>query len=259
MVLKMFVLYLPTIVSVTITVIVFSLSSIGLYFVVHRFWSNNISDETKRTAESVATRIGVIHGVVLGMMFSSVSIEYSNMIVAIESEASALVRLNTEIERLNDEKFNNVQTQLLKYIRFVVEEQWPALRELKHKPEDIDISGRKVLDQVWIELNNIQYQPGDLNLKVLLDQVDDYRIQRLFDTKGSMIPLFWYIAFTGYILTLLVLYLPPPTIRRCVLISIYSSMVAVVFLGIYILTHPYSPAAGVSPHIFEMLLEGSNG
>ena len=253
----MFILYLPSFVSVIIAIIAFSSFSVALYFVVHRFWSNDISDETKRTADSVATRMGVIYGVVLGMMFTSVRIEYTDMIVAIESEASALVRLYTEIDRRKDEELNGVQKQLVEYLRFVVEEQWPALRELKHNPENSDMYGRKALDQIWIALNNIEHQPGALNLKELLDQVENFRIQRLFDTKGNMIPIFWYIAFVGYILTLLVLYLPPPTLRRCILISLYSSMVAVVLLGIFILTHPYSPAAGVRPHVFEMLLEST--
>ena len=69
--------------SVAITIIVFVSFSVGLYFVCHRYWSNGISDETKKTANTVATRIGVIHAVVIGMMFTSVRMEYNKMIVAI--------------------------------------------------------------------------------------------------------------------------------------------------------------------------------
>ncbi|MCK5641191.1 MAG: hypothetical protein KAJ19_10350 [Gammaproteobacteria bacterium] len=83
----MFLLSLPTIVSVAITIIVFASFSVSLYFVCYRYWSSGISDETKKTANTVATRIGVIHAVVIGMMFTGVRVEYSEMIVAIESEA----------------------------------------------------------------------------------------------------------------------------------------------------------------------------
>ena len=36
---------------------------------------------------------------------------------------------------------------------------------------------------LWKALDRTEHRPGDLNLKELLDQVEDYRIQRLFDTK----------------------------------------------------------------------------
>jgi len=231
--------------------------SISLYFIVHRFWSSDVSEETKKTADMVATRIGVIHAVVIGMMFTSVRVEYNQMIVAVESEASALARLYVALERQGGEEFSDTRQQLTNYIQLVVEEQWPALRELKFMPEDRELTGRDVLDKVWDDLSKIEHKPGDVNLKDLLNQAEDYKIQRLFDTKGQLLPVFWYIAIIGYLFTLLTLYFPPPTLRRCLLVSLYSGMVAVVLLGIFILTHPYSPAAGVTPHVFEWLLEGS--
>jgi hypothetical protein len=207
----------------------------------------------------VATRIGVIHGVVIGMMFTGVRQEYNEMIVAIESEVSALTRLYNAMERQGGEELSVTKKQLIEYIRFVVEEQWPALREVKLRSGDRELFGRTALDRVWKNLDKIEHKPGDLNLKELLDQVEDYRIQRLFDAKGKMLPIFWYIAIIGYLLTLLTLYLPPPTFRRCLLVSLYSSMVAGVLLGIFILTHPYSYAAGVNPDVFQWLLDASSG
>jgi len=81
-------------------------------------------------------------------------------------------------------------------------------------------------------------------------------LQSLFDASGRLVPIFWYIAIIGYLLTLMTLYLPPPTLKRCLLVNFYSSMVAVVLLGIFILTHPYSFAAGVGPDAYEWLMAG---
>ena len=255
----MFLLFLPTIVSIAIAIIVFASFSVGLYFICHQYWSNGISDETKKTATAVATRIGLIHSVVIGMMFTSVRVEYSEMIVAIESEVSALTRLYNAMERQGGEELSVTKELLIEYISFVVEKQWPALREVNLRPGNHELFGRTALDSVWKNLNKIEHKPGDLNLKELLDQVEHYRIQRLFDAKGKLLPVFWYTAIIGYLLTLLTLYLPPPTFRRCFLVSLYSSMVAVVLLGIFILTHPYSYAAGVNPDVFQWLLDVSSG
>ena len=255
----MFLLSLPTIVSISIASIMFSSFSVALYYLVHLCRPREISPETKKTADVVATRIGVIHAVVIGMMFTSVRMEYNEMIVAIESEASALTRLYNAIERQGGGELSDTKKQIIEYIRFVVEDQWPALREMKLRPSDHELFGREVLNRVRKDLDKIEYIPGNLNLKVLLDQVEDFRNQRLFDAKGKLLPIFWYIAIIGYLLTLLTLYLPPPTFRRCLLVSLYSIMVAVVLLGIFILTHPYSYAAGVKPDVFQWLLDASSG
>jgi hypothetical protein len=254
----MFILSLPIGISIALAVIVSASFSVGLYFVVHRFWSIEVTDETKKTADTVATRIGVIHAVVLGMMFANVRVEYNEMIVAIESEASAIVRLYNALERQGGEELKGAREQLKEYVHFIVDEQWPALRELRFQPGDREYTGRGPLDLVWKELKKIEYKPGDLNLKVMLDQVENYRIQRLFDTKGKTLPVFWYIAILGYLFTLLTLSIPAPTLRRYILVSLYASMVAVVLLGVFVLTHPYSSAAGVSPDVFQWLLEGSS-
>jgi len=254
----MFILSLPIGISIALAIIVASSFSVGLYFVIHRLWPIEPSDDTKKTADMVATRISVIHAVVIGMMFANVRVEYNEMIVAVESEASALSRLYNAIERQGGEEFKDAQERLKEYVHFIVDEQWPALRELRLGPRDRELIGRPVLDRVWKELNKIEYKPGDLNLKELLDQVEDARIQRLFDSKGKTLPVFWYIALLGYLFTFLTLFLPPPTLRRYILVSLYSSMVAVVLLGVFVLTHPYSAAAGVSPDVFQWLLEGAS-
>ena len=113
----------------------------------------------------------------------------------------------------------------------------------------------RALDQVWRDLDAVEYKPGDLNLKELLDRVEDHSIQRLFDIKGEVLPIFWYIAIIGYFFTLIPMCIAPPTVRRCLLVSLYSSMVALVLLGTFILTHPYSIAAGINPQVFQWLLE----
>jgi len=254
----MFILSLPTIVNVILAIVLASSFSVGFYFLVHRFWAGEINAETSRTADNVATRIGVIHAVVIGMMFTSVRVEHNEMIVAIESEASAITRLYHAMGRQGGDELEAAREQLLDYIHHVVDEQWPALREVRITPVDRKLLGREALDRVWETLEEIEPKPGGLNLKELLNQVEDYRIQRLFDAKGKLLPIFWYIAIIGYLLTLTTLYLPPPTTKRCLLVSLYSSMVAVVLLGIFILTHPYSEAAGVGPDIFEWLLLGAS-
>jgi hypothetical protein len=74
---------------------------------------------------------------------------------------------------------------------------------------------------------------------------------------GTLLPVFWSIALIGYFITLLTIYITPPTTHRCMLSALYGIMVGVVLYGIYIMTHPYSLAADVSPQAFEWILEAS--
>jgi len=251
-----FLLNLPTAVSVMIAIVASAALAVGLYFVVHPFWAKGLNEETRKTADLVAMRLGVVYSIVIGMMFANVRIEHIQMVEAIESEASALTRLYTEIERQGGEEGEAVRKKLIEYIRFIVEEQWPALREARLQPEK-RIGGRVQLEPVWDYVVRTEQRTGDTNLRRLMDQVEHYKIMRLFDSRGNLLPLFWYIAIFGYLATLVTLYLSPPNLQRCILVSLYSSMVAVVLIGIFILSHPYSPAAGVEPSVFKWLLKAS--
>jgi len=53
----MFILSLPIGTSIALAVTVSASLSVALYFVIHRFCSVELTDETKKTADIVATRI----------------------------------------------------------------------------------------------------------------------------------------------------------------------------------------------------------
>jgi hypothetical protein len=145
----MFLLNLPTLVSVLLTIAVSSAIAVVLHFVIHPLWAAALTEETKKTAEHVATRIGVVYAVVIGMMFANVRIEHVQMIQAIESEASALIRLYSANERAERKQGEEVRKSLVEYIRLIVEEQWPALRAARAQPGDRHLSGRHQLDRAW--------------------------------------------------------------------------------------------------------------
>ena len=88
-----------------------------LHFVIHPMWSGELTEETKKTADNVAVRIGVIYAVVIGMMFANIRIEHVQMIQAIESEASALVRLYSSLERAEEDESEEVRKNLVEYIK----------------------------------------------------------------------------------------------------------------------------------------------
>ena len=253
----MLLLSLPTFVSIIITALASDLFSVALYYAVHPFWAKELTEDTKKTADVVAMRVGVVYAVVIGMMFANVRIEHFQMIEAVESEASALIRLHDAIERQSGENSLEVRTEIKEYVRFIVDEQWPALREARMLPGDREMSGRERLNRIWDYVIEVEQKTDRKDLSRLLDQIEHSVILRLFDAKGNLLPLFWYISLFGYVASLLTLYVSPPTFRRCILVSLYSSMVAVVMMGIYVLSHPYSTAAGIEPDVFKLLLNAS--
>lgn len=253
----MFIFLLPTPVGVALAMASFAGLSVVLYLGLHRLIRKGAGEDTRRLAEAVATRIGIIHGIVLGMMFSNITAEYTGMIGALESEASALIRLHNAMERQEDERLQPAMDELLGYIHFVVERQWPALREGRVVAGDRELGGRAMLDEVWLAIDGVEPDSRRSELMRLVDEVENYRNLRLFDRLGSLLPLFWYIAIIGYVLTLTGLCIPRPSPSRGVVVSLYGAMVGVVLYGILVMTQPYSPAAGVSPKVFEWLLEAT--
>jgi hypothetical protein len=80
---------------------------------------------------------------------------------------------------------------------------------------------------------------------------------RRYTFSRSLLPLFWYTALIGYVLTLAGLCIAPPSLGRCAVIALYGAMVGVVLFGILAMPQPYSPAAGVSAKILQCLLEAT--
>jgi ABC-type amino acid transport system permease subunit len=243
-----------------ITIIAATLTSSALYYLLHPFWAKDFSEGTRKTVELVAMRVGVVYAVVIGMMFANVRLEHFQMVEAIESEASALIRLSKAIQQEGGEETDELRQELVGYVKFIIDEQWPALREARAFPEkDIFAGGGQRLKPVWDYVAQTEAITGNRDLRRLLDQVEHYHILRVFDKKGNLLPLFWYIAFFGYLATLVTLFVYPPNLHRYTLVSLYSSMVAIVLLGIFILTHPYSISAGLEPSIFKWIIDLSAG
>jgi hypothetical protein len=249
----MFVFSLPSYVGAFLAMLLFGLVPLALYPALHRLWARGTRAGDGTLEDSVPARIGVIHAVVLGMMFSNVTVEYTGMIGALESEASALIRLYNEMERRDVEYFGPAMEELNGYLRFVVVEQWPALREGRSVGP---MSGRAALDEIWAQVQAFD-GAGREQLARFLDEVEHSRNLRVFDTVGTFLPLFWYAALVGYGLTVATFCAKPPTGARRALLFFYGCMVGVVLYGILVMTRPYSSAAGVSPRIFERLLEAT--
>jgi hypothetical protein len=251
----MFLINLPTSASLFITIIAASVLSTALYYVLHPFWAKELSDETKNTADVVAMRAGVVYAVVIGMMFSNVRIEHFQMIKTMRAEATAISHLYRSIERQGGKGTDVILEDLVEYTKFVVEQQWPALRADRASWEDQVIAGKMKISLIWSHFNKIEEKTGGPLFRKLLEQIEHYQILRLTDRRGNLPALFWYIAVFGYLATLATLYVAPPNFRRCVLVSLYSSIVAIVMLGIFVMSHPYSAAADIDPVIFQRLLE----
>jgi hypothetical protein len=251
----MFLINLPTSVSLFITIISASVFSTALYYVLHPFWAKDLSAETQNTAEVVAMRAGVVYAVVIGMMFSNVRMEHFQMVKTMGAEATSLSQLHRALERQGGEGTDVMLEDLVDYTRFVVENQWPALRESRSSWEDHVIAGKTKFSIIWEHYKEIEEKAEDPRFRKLLEKIEYYQILRLTDRQGNLPALFWYIAIFGYLATLATLYVAPPNFRRCVLVSLYSSIVAIVMLGIFVMSHPYSAAADIDPIIFQRLLE----
>ena len=64
----MFLLNLSTPVAVLLAIVLATAFSIALFYIVHPFWAREPSEDTKKTADIVAMRLGVVYAVVIGMV-----------------------------------------------------------------------------------------------------------------------------------------------------------------------------------------------
>lgn len=71
---------------------------------------------------------GVVYAVALGLMVAGVQGDYGEVEGAVRTEASAAADLHASLDALGEPARSRLRSDVERYVRLVVEEEWPALR-----------------------------------------------------------------------------------------------------------------------------------
>ena len=186
-------LSLPYFVSLPLAFVVGAGLTVGFFLLVRLVWRGPTTDETKDVAGSIAFRVGAIHALVLGLAFATVLGEYDQAGAVVDTEAIAIVELESLLRTINDPQSDKVRKLLITYTEGVLSKGWQQMAEGKAFPV-LSV----LLDNIVIETYRLPAEnPASLVAQKVALQILEFRVGRLFSASQRLPVIFWILGGGG--------------------------------------------------------------
>jgi len=221
-----------------------------LFLIMHGFLRGKRPKTTRTFAQQMALRIGTMHALIIGLVFGVIASEYMDLEKSLDIEATSIGSLYTALISIQTDDTAKIQNQLILYLKDVIDKEW------RHRTKSpLGKSTGQILFEILRNMQNWHTsQPYEEKIKnyamdVVL-KLNELRIRRLYAWYREEIPMvFWVIAVSGFILTLVPYLTVELTKFRFLLINCYACMIGITFYGIILLNNPFiSGLAAPTPH-----------
>ena len=249
----MFLLKLPLVTGFLIAMLT-TVAFTGIVFlIVHWFFRGKRPQTTRVFAQQMALRIGTLHALIIALVFGVLASEYSDLEKSLDIEAASIGSLYTALNRIQTDDTAKVRNQLLLYLEDVIDKEWKHITK-----SPLSKSTGQILFEILRNIQNLQTsQPYEEKIKNyamdMVLKINELRIRRLYGWYREEIPaIFWVIAVSGFILTLVPYLTVELTRFRFLLINCYSCMIGITFYGLILLNNPFMSGL-VAPTPYEMM------
>jgi len=247
----MFLLKLPLVTGFLIAMLATVAFTGVLFLIVHWFFRGKRPNTTRTFAQQMALRIGTLHALIIALVFGVIASEYMDLEKSLDIEAASIGSLYTALTPIDDTA--KIRNQLTLYLDDVIDNEW---KHITTSP--LSKSTGQILFEILRNIQNLQTsQPYEEKIKNyamdMVLKINELRIRRLYGWYREEIPtIFWVIAVSGFILTLVPYLTVELTKFRFLLISCYSCMIGITFYGLFLLNNPFVSGL-VAPTPYEMM------
>lgn len=209
--------------------------------------------ETRELGREVTARIGVLHGLILGLVFGQVVAQDNDLRNGIQAEAAAVEQVWYDAARYGGAP--QLQRAAEAYMHAVVERDWPRQQAQAQVSDEGWRAWRTMLDA------SLALEPGNRRQSLLAASIhaEVLQIQRLRQVRGyhsAALPFeFWFAAIVGLVLIGAVMFVHQADRKHLALVGAYSTYAGLVLFMIWDLSQPYKGMIGIGPEAFVQALE----
>lgn len=204
--------------------------------------------DTRAVASDVTARVGVMHGLILSLVFASAHGGAQKFEDDVMAEASAVTHVYFNAHRYGDA---GIQAASLAYLHAAIERDWPLMRERNQLSGEGWIAWRRMLDA------SLALAPADrrhvlLAEKIQADiwQIESLRQARGYEAEGRLSGEFWLVAVVGLVLISTLLFVHEIKPLHQAIMAMYSGFTGLTLFVIYDMSHPFQGALTVEPTAF---------
>lgn len=177
--------------------------SVGLQLIFRRRCGVDLLVSNHEVAGFKFSVVGVAYAVLLAFVVIAVWEEYRSTEDTVRAEAQRINNLHSTSYFFAMEQGNNVRNLLVSYAEDLRDGEWVAMEKgvlgIRHSEKSLE----KLRDLITkLKPQSIEDLPGIQNAIKLLEEITNYRSERLADVSGTMTPVFWSVLLLGCLITL---------------------------------------------------------
>lgn len=208
--------------------------------------------DTRAVASDVMARIGVMHGLILSLVFASAHNNAQQFQNDVTAEAAAVTQVYFNASRYADTR---IQAASVAYLRACIERDWPEMRDRGQLSDEGWVAWRELLEA------SLALTPSERRGQLLADkiQADVWHVESLRQMRGyevnSRISLeFWLVSVVGLMLIATLLFVHQIKPLHHAIMAMYSGFTGLTLFLIYDMSHPFRGAMVADTSAFEAAL-----
>jgi hypothetical protein len=205
---------------------------------------------------AVFLQLGVIYAVLLAFVFNEVWGEYNTAANAIDQECGSLHGASILASALPAETGTPTELAIRKYLRTVIESEWPAMERRQASPE-----ARQDFEAIWQgiasrDANKGMDDPTRSQLMAQLSNAHQWRETRLFQMTLHVPGLMWVLliglgaVLIGFLLCFGIVYVG----SQIMFTATFAASIALVLALVHCLDFPFEGALRLPPTDFQVTL-----
>jgi len=246
---------LPIALLETFTAIVF----VGVYwigcFVLRFCFKYGGSDNT--IVGTIMSAFGVLYGLLLGLVTVSAYETLSEVEAEASSEASSILALYRDVSGFSDPTREDLKTKLSVYCKFIIEKEWPQLRQ-GVVPQD-SIPQIELIRVAILDFNADSRKAELIQTQAVkhFEAMAEHGRKRRYAALAGIPTVMWYVLIVGTIINFVLMWMfEMPLKTHLFLGGILSFFLGALILLIAVLERPYqSIEFGVSPAPYEKVYQ----
>ncbi len=248
----LFLIKLPPILGSLLAVSLSLAFTSALFLIAHFLFRGKRPEATRTFAQQMALRIGTMHGLVVALVFSTLTGELKDLHNLSDGEAISAANIYFSLKDNPAEAAVSLRSRIPLYLKTVIEQDW---EELSTKPHELPawklIAEMQGITRNWDTKNSSE----EMLRAYIFDNLNtmaENRNKRIIEWQASLPTVFWSIAFLGYVLTLIPYLAVEFSKLRLLLVCCYAVIIGIIFYGIAVLDKPFLSGA-VKPTSFEVM------
>ena len=214
----------------------------------------NITEENVKIANQLLRGSGALLALLLSLTFADVRSELGKLRDSIELEAAQIVDMQVDLGIYGTNESQAIQIKLKEYTLALVEREWVKLSQNSFDERAFNLAQEIQEDVLNLQSSSELQNSLRSNLLNDIDEISDYRQLRQYATKADP-PIFFYISFFGFILTMGIFSVFPPQRNSLILMAFYCSFIGVVIYFILALSNPFIGSLKIEPEALKTIYE----